>query len=78
MCQIEIINIFLFFKYDNVKLKYNYSMYIVQCLIKNCKVHTAPVESYKSVIRSDVLRMLIIPHSTNALRMSNIRHSTDG
>ena len=29
MCQIEIINIFLFFKYDDVKLKYNYSMYIV-------------------------------------------------
>ena len=29
MCQIELINIFLFFKYDDVKLKYNYSMYIV-------------------------------------------------
>ena len=29
MCQIEIINIFLFFKYDDIKLKYNYSMYIV-------------------------------------------------
>ena len=29
MCQIEIINIFLFFKYDDVKLKYSYSMYIV-------------------------------------------------
>ena len=29
MCQIEIINIFLFFKYADVKLKYNYSRYIV-------------------------------------------------
>ena len=29
MCQIEIINISLFFKYDDMKLKYNYSMYIV-------------------------------------------------
>ena len=29
MCQIEIINIFLFFKYYDIKLKYNYSMYIV-------------------------------------------------
>ena len=28
MCQIDIINIFLFFKYDDIKLKYNYSMYI--------------------------------------------------
>ena len=24
MCQIEIINIFLFFKYDDIKLKYNF------------------------------------------------------
>ena len=31
MCQIKIINVinsFLFLKYDNVKLKYNYSMYV--------------------------------------------------
>ena len=28
MCQIKIINIFLFLKYDDIKLKYNYSMYV--------------------------------------------------
>ena len=37
MCQIEIINlihIFLFLKYDDIELKYNYSMY-VYCVMSN-------------------------------------------
>ena len=29
MCQMEIIITFLFFKYDEIKLKYNNTMYIV-------------------------------------------------